>query len=113
MDTYRASNTVSRLNPTKRFRVLSCSPDGNNELVCLCEGKFFIIRINPVDRKLIPVNNPHFRLVLKKGFTLQGFLYGVKGSQVSIRYEDIYLPHQIHTIKTEFVSRFHGQEKDA
>jgi hypothetical protein len=102
-----------RLNPTKKFRVLSTAPDANNELVCLCDGLFFVIRIHKDDRKLIPVNDPHFRLVLKRGFVLQGHLYGVKGSQVAIRYEDIYLPHQVHTVKTEFVSRFHDTRKEA
>jgi hypothetical protein len=102
-----------RLNPTKKFRVLSTSPDGNNELICLCDGLFFVIRIHKDDRCKIPINDPHFRLVLSKGFELQGQLYGVKGSQIALRYEDIYMPHQIHSVKTEYVSRFHDQGKDA
>lgn len=100
-----------RLNPTKKFRVLSTVPDGNNELVCLCDGLFFVIRIHKDDRPKIPVNEPHFRLILRRGFDLQGYLYGVKGSQISLRYEDIYMPHQIHTVKTEYVSRFHERKE--
>ena len=102
-----------RLNPVKKFRVLSTRPDANNELVCLCDGLFFVIRIHEDDRKHIPLNNPHFRLILRRGFDLQGYLYGVKGSQISLRYDDIFLAHQVHTVKTEFVSRFHGERKEA
>lgn len=109
---FMAHQTI-RLNPAKKFRVLSTVPNSNNELVCLCDGLFFIIRINAEDRKLIPVNNPHFRLVLSRGFVLQGSLYGVKGSQVAIRYEDISMPSQIHSVKTEYVSRFHETRKEA
>lgn len=100
-----------RLNPTKKFRVLSTVPDANNEIVCLCDGLFFVVRINAEDRRHIPVNNPHFRLVLKKGFQLQGYIYGVKNSRVAIRYDDIFMPSQIHSVKTEYVSRFHERKE--
>jgi hypothetical protein len=109
---FMAQQTI-RLNPVKKFRVLSTVPNTNNELVCLCDGLFFIIRIHADDRKHIPVNNPHFRLVLSKGFVLHGSLYGVKGFSVAIRYEDISMPSQIHSVKTEYVSRFHEVRKDA
>ena len=100
-------------NPTKKYRPVSNRLNANNELTCLCEGMFWTIIIQDVDRHLIPVDNPHFRLVLRPNLQLQGYYYGIKASTFPIRYHDITLPHQVTIVKTEYVSRFHGERKEA
>ncbi len=100
---------VSRIskNPIKKFRPVSCGLDGNHQMICICEGMFWTITIKAEDRHLIPVNNPHFRLILRPNFKLEGYLFGVIKSAWVINYIDIVLPSQVHHVKTEYVSRFH------
>jgi len=106
------ANRISR-NPVKKFHPISCKLGEGNELTCLCEGMFWTIVIKESDRHLIPVGNPHFRLVLRPNFQLQGYLYGVIKSAWEIGYEDITLPSQVIITKTEYISRFHDKQRRA
>ena len=83
---------MPRKSIAKIFRPVGQVVRSNRELLCVCDGLYFVIRFKQAALQLVTLK-PHFRLVLKTDFRLVSTMYGIPENEMG--YEDIFIPHQV------------------